>query len=76
MVANMLFNDALAYQCGVYKALANHDIRFDIVSGTSIGALNTAIIKHYHILIAVETPTTTRRRRRRKDLEMHNNKCR
>ena len=33
-----------AYECGVYKALANHDIKFDIVSGTSIGAINAAII--------------------------------
>lgn len=33
-----------AYECGVYKALANHDIKFDIVSGTSIGAVNAAII--------------------------------
>jgi NTE family protein len=33
-----------AYECGVYKALANHNIKFDIVSGTSIGAINAAII--------------------------------
>lgn len=33
-----------AYECGVYKALANHDIKFDIVSGTSIGAVNASII--------------------------------
>jgi NTE family protein len=33
-----------AYECGVYKTLAKHDIRFDIVSGTSIGAVNAAII--------------------------------
>jgi NTE family protein len=33
-----------AYECGVYKTLAKHNIRFDIVSGTSIGALNAAII--------------------------------
>jgi len=33
-----------AYECGVYKTLAKHDIKFDIVSGTSIGALNAAII--------------------------------
>ena len=26
-----------AYVCGAYKAVAKHDIRFDIVSGTSIG---------------------------------------
>ena len=29
-----------AYECGVYKTLAKHNIKFDIVSGTSIGALN------------------------------------
>ena len=33
-----------AYECGVYKTLAKHKIKFDIVSGTSIGALNAAII--------------------------------
>jgi NTE family protein len=31
-----------AYECGVYKTLAKHKIKFDIVSGTSIGALNAA----------------------------------
>jgi NTE family protein len=33
-----------AYECGVYKTLARHSIKFDIASGTSIGALNAAII--------------------------------
>jgi hypothetical protein len=33
-----------AYECGVYKTLAKYNVRFDIVSGTSIGALNAAII--------------------------------
>jgi NTE family protein len=33
-----------AYECGVYKALSKHGIRFDIVAGTSIGAVNAAII--------------------------------
>jgi NTE family protein len=33
-----------AYECGVYKSLAKHNIKFDIVSGTSIGAINAAII--------------------------------
>jgi NTE family protein len=33
-----------AYECGVYKTLVKHDIKFDIVSGTSIGAVNAAII--------------------------------
>lgn len=33
-----------AYECGVYKALANNGIKFDIVAGTSIGAVNAAII--------------------------------
>jgi NTE family protein len=36
-----------AYECGVYKILAKHNVRFDIVSGTSIGALNAAIIASY-----------------------------
>lgn len=33
-----------AYECGVYKTLVKHDIKFDIISGTSIGAVNAAII--------------------------------
>ncbi|OLD32109.1 MAG: hypothetical protein AUI61_03490 [Thaumarchaeota archaeon 13_1_40CM_2_39_13_2] len=33
-----------AYECGVYKALNKHGIKFDIVAGTSIGAINAAII--------------------------------
>lgn len=33
-----------AYECGVFKALDKHNIKFDIVSGTSIGAINAAII--------------------------------
>jgi NTE family protein len=33
-----------AYECGVYKTLERHGIVFDIVSGTSIGAVNAAII--------------------------------
>jgi NTE family protein len=33
-----------AYECGVYKTLSKHDIKFDIVAGTSIGAVNGAII--------------------------------
>src|ERR1051325_6659057 len=37
-----------AYECGVYKTLAKHKIKFDIVSGTSIGALNATIIAAAH----------------------------
>lgn len=37
-----------AYECGVYKTLVKHNIKFDIVSGTSIGALNAAIIATGH----------------------------
>jgi len=33
-----------AYECGVYKALHKHGIKFDIIAGTSIGAVNAAII--------------------------------
>ena len=33
-----------AYECGVCKAFANHDIEFDIIGGTSIGAANAAIL--------------------------------
>jgi predicted acylesterase/phospholipase RssA len=33
-----------AYECGVWKTLAKHNIKFEIIAGTSIGAVNTAII--------------------------------
>lgn len=33
-----------AYECGVFKALHRHGIQFDIVAGTSIGAVNASII--------------------------------
>ncbi len=33
-----------AYECGVYKTLTKHGIKFDIVAGTSIGAVNAGII--------------------------------
>ena len=33
-----------AYECGVYKCLFKHGIELDIVAGTSIGAVNAAII--------------------------------
>ena len=33
-----------AYECGVYKTLAKHDIKFDILAGSSIGAINSSII--------------------------------
>ncbi|TBR08899.1 MAG: patatin-like phospholipase family protein [Candidatus Nitrosotenuis sp.] len=33
-----------AYECGVYKTLQKHRIKFDIVAGTSIGGINAAII--------------------------------
>jgi NTE family protein len=33
-----------AYECGVYKGLTRLGIKFDIVAGTSIGALNAGII--------------------------------
>lgn len=33
-----------AYECGVFKSLHQHKIRFDVVAGTSIGAVNAAII--------------------------------
>jgi NTE family protein len=33
-----------AYECGVYKALTKHGIKFDIIAGTSIGAVNAAIV--------------------------------
>lgn len=33
-----------AYECGVYKTLDKHGIKFDIVAGTSMGGINAAII--------------------------------
>lgn len=33
-----------AYECGVCKVLAKHDIHFDIIAGTSIGAINATIL--------------------------------
>ena len=33
-----------AYECGLCKAFANHDMEFDIIGGTSIGAVNAAIL--------------------------------
>ena len=40
-----------AYECGVYKTLKRHGLEFDIVAGTSIGAINATsfqeiILKH------------------------------
>ncbi|HJU59411.1 MAG TPA: patatin-like phospholipase family protein [Nitrososphaeraceae archaeon] len=32
-----------AFVCGVFKAFAKKGIKFDIISGTSIGAINGAI---------------------------------
>jgi NTE family protein len=33
-----------AFSCGVFKALVNNNIKIDIISGTSIGGVNAAII--------------------------------
>ncbi|MGA8084162.1 MAG: patatin-like phospholipase family protein [Candidatus Nitrosopolaris sp.] len=33
-----------AFGCGVFKALANKNIKLDIVAGTSVGGINAAII--------------------------------
>src|SRR5215211_8883969 len=33
-----------AFGCGAFKALANNNIKLDIVAGTSIGGINAAII--------------------------------
>jgi NTE family protein len=33
-----------AYECGVYKTLAKHNIDFDVIVGTSIGAINASVI--------------------------------
>ncbi|HXP51213.1 MAG TPA: patatin-like phospholipase family protein [Bacteroidia bacterium] len=36
-----------AFGCGVFKALTNKNIRFDVVAGTSIGGINAAVIWQY-----------------------------
>ena len=33
-----------AYECGVFKTLDKHGIKFDVVAGTSMGVINAAII--------------------------------
>jgi NTE family protein len=33
-----------AFGCGVFKALADNNVKLDIVAGTSIGGVNAAII--------------------------------
>ena len=33
-----------AYECGIYRTLAKHNMKFDIITGTSIGAVNASII--------------------------------
>jgi predicted acylesterase/phospholipase RssA len=33
-----------AYECGIYKTLAKHNIWFDIIAGASIGSVNATII--------------------------------
>ena len=33
-----------AFGCGVFKGLANNNIKLDIIAGTSIGGINAAII--------------------------------
>src|SRR3712207_5522403 len=33
-----------AFGCGVFKALANRNVKIDIIAGTSIGGLNASII--------------------------------
>src|SRR2546427_12748686 len=33
-----------AFGCGVFKALANSNIKIDIIAGTSIGGVNAAVI--------------------------------
>jgi NTE family protein len=33
-----------AFGCGVFKAIANNNIKLDIIAGTSIGGVNAAII--------------------------------
>jgi NTE family protein len=46
-----------AFGCGVFKALANNNIKIDIVAGTSIGGVNASIIagaKQDHPEIALE----------------------
>jgi NTE family protein len=46
-----------AFACGVFKALVKHNIKIDIVAGTSIGGVNASIIagsKEDHLEKALE----------------------
>ena len=57
-----------AFACGVFKALVKRNVRIDIVAGTSIGAVNAAIIvgsksdhpekelEHFWIEVAESSP--------------------
>ena len=47
-----------AYQIGVWKALRKLNIKFDIVTGTSVGALNGAIITQNNFNKAINTWNT------------------
>ena len=33
-----------AYECGAFKTLTKHNIQFDVIVGTSIGAVNASVI--------------------------------
>ena len=44
-----------SYQIGVWKALRDMDIKFDIVTGTSAGALNAALITQRSYKTALKT---------------------
>jgi NTE family protein len=37
-----------AFGCGVFKALANNNVKLDIIAGTSFGGINAAIIAGQH----------------------------
>ena len=43
-----------SYQIGVWKALRDMNIKFDIVTGTSAGALNAALITQRSYKTAVK----------------------
>jgi NTE family protein len=37
-----------AFGCGVFKVLANNNVKLDIIAGMSVGGINAAIIAGQH----------------------------
>jgi len=48
-----------AFGCGVFKALANNNVKLDIIAGTSIGGVNAAIKLEFNYLMLSEINSKT-----------------